>query len=225
MLRTTWPGVRAALVCLKASFPGPATLEFALVTLPTDPSAYAWNLRDGDDCLLRVVAERAAEDPRRARDVLLRAAFSDNGTTRGIVLSGLERIDLPDMPARVVTASASEWDHERMFAVSAALALNALERAPTLVERAALDRYQGVSSRAHRLLVKSPKAAAPRLIARLLVRHPGSSEAAQLLSEREARAHDVTPALIVVRSQAAAALMELESRRARGAKRQMGSLE
>jgi hypothetical protein len=151
----------------------------------------------GTMCLLRAVADHAAEDPVRARERLLLGACSDNGGIRGVVHAGFEHIDLPDLPPVIQVAAQSTWPHQRRCAIEAALALNALEHAPIMLERAFFDEDgAGRVVRSH--LVQSDRAAAARLLARMLVTHGEREPLAGTAMERERTKHDVTSALVEI---------------------------
>jgi hypothetical protein len=195
LFRSSNTDVLAALTCLKVTaFPADA-LSYAFSKLPTDKKAYAWHMDDGAMCLLRAVADHAAEDPVRARELLLLGHCSDNGTVRGIVHAGFEHIDLPDMPSLLQVEAQSSWGSQRSCAIASALALNALEHAPAMVERALFDEDGGGRVVRYHLL-RSKRAAAPRLLARMLVTQGEREPLAGIATEREQTKHDVTSALV-----------------------------
>ena len=190
--------VVSGLTCLQVqAFPEDA-FALALRTLPREKKAYAWNVDEGTLCLLRALGQHAARDPVAAREVLLLGVFSDNASVRREVTTALARIDLPDIPAELKIAAHSPSDHHRMFAVQAALALNALERSPAIVERAILDDYHGVASAARAHLERSDNPAAPRMVARLLARHGSRKALDAAFAERERTRHDVTPQILAL---------------------------
>lgn len=191
-------GLRTDLLCLKSRFPGRISLELVLEALPKEERAYDWNVNEGVQCCLRSLGERAAEDPVRIREALLRAVYGFGGNGRGAAVDALRNVDLPDIPESLRARLRTGDDHERALAFDAALALGALAKDPELVERALLDPYHGVSQTARRVILKSPGDAGARMLARALVRDPGNAEAVSVFRQRDLLERDVTPALLEI---------------------------
>jgi len=197
LFRSSHPDVLSGLTCLKVqAFPTEA-LRYALGKLPTDKKAYAWYVDAGTMCLLSAVADHAVEDPVRARERLLLGVCSDNGGIRGVVRAGFEHIDLPDLPPVIQVGAQSTSADRRRCALEAAVALNALEHAPTMLERAFFDE-EGAGRVVRSHLVRSDRPAAARLLARMLVTHGERDPLVRTASEREGTKHDVTSALVEI---------------------------
>jgi hypothetical protein len=181
--------------CVNAREPGPAGLANALAALPTEDKAYEWNLTPAVRCMLEVVSARAADDPVRAREVLMHGVFSSNAGVRTLAFQGFRRIDLPDMPAALQLKALSKDDSERAHAVEALLAMNAIEHMPGIVSGALDDPSGYIRGAARHALLESSGPAAPRLIAHALSLNRQSLELRRLFEERERARHDVSPAL------------------------------
>jgi hypothetical protein len=196
------PDVEARLVCLKARFEGPNTVDFLLARFPRDRKQLAWNLDPGVSCVLDALVAHAAESPERIRDALLPAIYSGNGGTREKALTAFRRMDLPEIPAMLRAEAATPGPYRRE-ALLAALALGALTHNPELVESAFKD-SETRSAVVHTLRT-DPRAVAARIVARGWVENSYDSTIERLAIDRDRQMNDVSAALVeVVGSEASA---------------------
>lgn len=184
---------RARLGCLKARYPGPEGLDYAIAHLPVQEKAFVWSLPPEVECLLRTVSDRAAENPVGARDALLRAVYSGNPDVRSMALRGLERIKLDDFPIALQLELQSRNYGRRQNALRAALALGAVRLLPGLVERALGDDELHDIARVH--LQMSPEPSAARLAARVVAADSSDPYMKLLFDRREQKYHDVSAGL------------------------------
>jgi hypothetical protein len=203
--------LRMDLVCLKARFPGPETLELALASLPVEKGKYGWSLDEGTKCVVRDLAARSGEAPERIAEVLILVAISRAGSTAELGLEGLKTIDLPQLPSSLLVRLETGNDYERLRALNAALALGAISKSPELVERALSDPYHGVRGVAARALQHDDDPAAARMLAHALVHPPIDTQLMNVFSERERRRHDISPALVEIALDAQAPVAERQS--------------
>jgi hypothetical protein len=186
----------ARLACLGMRIPDARALASAFSFLPTTEDGYRTRLEPDLKCALETVAERAGELPERARDVLLAAVFSPHFETHERAAEGLRKVVLDDFPATLQVEVRSPDVRRRRQAIRAALAVGAIDKLPSLVERALLDSDYGVSDRARYELLRSKSAEAPRIIARTVTEQPDGRFFGDMIRRREAEHRDAEPAIL-----------------------------
>lgn len=187
---------KARLVCLKARFPGPESLEFLLRRFPSDRRSLIWNLSPDLKCTFEALVARIGEEPLRIRDALVPGAFSDNATVRYSVLAAFRTVDFAIPPLEILKALNSDNSFEYRQGLQAALALGAVRHNRAAVERAAFDFEPAVRGLVRHELITNPHPNAARIVAKGWILRASGTSHERLAFERERAQHDVSAALL-----------------------------
>ena len=164
------PEVVRLVACHRARAEG-ASLDVAFAGLPADPHDVAWG-HEGAQCLVDVIATRAAEDPGRAAPMLAERAIYDRSPR---VREPLARLDLPELPEVIANAADERKPSGRMrrvAAVETAIAMDAVRKWPERVHAWVEDPEDLIAATTVRALAARPDEASQAIVALEIASRP-----------------------------------------------------